>query len=304
MAKHSRSASPPTARVLDVLDYLVEHRGQRWGLSELARNCEISKPTCLAILTELTARGYLRSHPEDKTYGLGPALVTAGRAARRDFALDPVVRDELDSLTRQFGVMSVASGRVGDQFMVLEVATPPGIRPPVSVGQTFPFALPTALMYVLWQPDEVLEHWVRGDHTWSAGLDLDELRRMAAECRSTGYLVEKLTPTLERVYQILGSAAADDLPPELRSLITDLLAGMGGQRVLTRDELRQADPGMSHRVGVIAAPTFDADGDQSLLLTVNVQDALTAGEIAHHGTVLKQTADTLTDSLGGRNPQA
>ncbi|MGC4960745.1 IclR family transcriptional regulator [Gordonia sp. DT101] len=304
MAEHSRSASPPTARVLDILDFLVEHQGHRWGLSELARSCDISKPTCLAILTELTARGYLRSDPVTKTYGLGPALVTAGRAAQRDFALDPVVRDELESLTRQLGAMCVASGRVGDQFMVLEVVTPAGVRPPVSVGQTFPFALPTALMYILWQSDEVLEQWVRGEHTWSAGLDLDELRRMAAECRSTGYLVEKLSPTLERVYRILGSAAAHDLPPELRSLITDLLAGMGGQRVLTRDDLLRADPDMSHRVGVIAAPTFDADGDQSLLLTVNVQGSLTAAEIAHHGTVLKGSADTLTDVLGGRNTQA
>ncbi|MGW5383525.1 helix-turn-helix domain-containing protein [Nocardia sp. NPDC003963] len=300
--QRGESASPPTARVIDIMDFLVRHQGAQPGLSEVARRCAISKPTCLAILTELTVRGYLRCDPDTKTYRLGPAMVTAGRAAQRDFALDPVVSEQLESLSRRFDAMCVASSRVGDEFMVLEVAAPPGTRPRVSVGQIVPVALPTALMYLLWQSDEALEQQMRAEHTWTTGVDLGDLRRMAVECRTVGYLVERLSPTLERVYRILGSATAPDLSPELRGLITELIAGMGQRRVLLHDELRESGPDSTHRVGVIAAPTFDRAGDQALLLAVNVQTDLTVAEIAERGSALKAAADTITTELGGRNP--
>ncbi|MGA6204099.1 helix-turn-helix domain-containing protein [Nocardia testacea] len=296
------SASPPTARVVDILDFLVRHQGAQPGLSEVARRCGISKPTCLGILTELTARGYLRCDPGTKTYRLGPSMVTAGRAAQRDFTPEPVVSEQLESLSRRFGAMCVASSRVGDEFMVLEVATPPGARPLVGVGQIFPVALPTALMYLLWQSDEVLEQQVRDEHSWIAGVELDDLRRMAVECRTVGYLVERLSPTLERVYRILGGTTARDLSPDLRSLITELLASMGRRRVLLHDELQAGSADSTHRVGVIAAPTFDAAGDQALLLVINLQTDLTAAAIAERGSALKAAADTLTTELGGRIP--
>lgn len=300
--KRDTSTSPPTARVLDVLDFLVRHRGAEPGLSEIARRCAISKPTCLGILTELTARGYLRCEPGTKTYRLGPAVVTVGRAALRDFAPDPVVSERLQSLSRRFDTMCVASSRVGDEFIVLEVATPAGTRPPVGVGQIFPVALPTALMYLLWQPDDVLEQQVRAEHSWLASVELDDLRRMAVECRTVGYLVERLSPTLERVYRILGDTTAPELSPDLRALITELLAGMGRRRVLLYDELRDGGADSRHRVGVIAAPTFDERGEQALLLVVNVQADLTAAEIGERGSALKAAADALTAELGGRNP--
>lgn len=269
-------------------------------MSELARVCSISKPTCLAILTELTHRGYLRFDAQSKTYGLGPALVAAGHAAERDFALDPVVGSRLQELSKRFDTMCVASGRVGEQFMVFEVTTPLDVRPLTHVGQTFPFALPTALMYVLWQPDDVLQQWVAEHHSWSAGVGLAELQRMAAECRSTGYLVENLSPTLERVYRILGDGS-HELSPDVRDLISDLLAGMSEHRVLYRDDL---DPTTTatHRVGVISAPTFDDRAEQSLLLALNVLTDLSAAEIAERGAALRAVADEITAATDGRLP--
>ena len=49
-------SSPPTARVVAVLDFLARHPHDTFGLSELARRLDLSKPTCLGILTTLTVR--------------------------------------------------------------------------------------------------------------------------------------------------------------------------------------------------------------------------------------------------------
>ncbi len=101
--------SPPTERVVAVLDFLVARQGERFGLSELARNLGLAKPTCLGIVTALTAGGYLVRDPVTKTYGLGPALIAAGRVARTDFAVGAVARRRLAGLSARYDTVCTAS---------------------------------------------------------------------------------------------------------------------------------------------------------------------------------------------------
>ena len=49
--------SPPTERVVRILDFLADRADQRFGLSELARRLDLSKPTCLGIVTVLCDGG-------------------------------------------------------------------------------------------------------------------------------------------------------------------------------------------------------------------------------------------------------
>ncbi len=69
----SRS-SPPTQRVVAILDFLAKHPQDRFGLSELARRLDLAKPTCLGIVTTLTQSGYLSAtRPTRPTGWGGPA---------------------------------------------------------------------------------------------------------------------------------------------------------------------------------------------------------------------------------------
>src|SRR5947209_7792597 len=52
-------ASPPTGRVVRVLEFMSQHPKGRFGVSELARRVDLSKPTCLGIVTTLADAGYL-----------------------------------------------------------------------------------------------------------------------------------------------------------------------------------------------------------------------------------------------------
>src|SRR5690242_12989694 len=69
----SARRSPPTQRVVSLLDHFVARRGGRYGLSELSRELGMSKPTCLGIVTTLVESGHLTVDPVSKTYGLGPS---------------------------------------------------------------------------------------------------------------------------------------------------------------------------------------------------------------------------------------
>ncbi|WAL63737.1 helix-turn-helix domain-containing protein [Amycolatopsis cynarae] len=286
--------SAPAQRVVRLLDFLAARPGQRFGLSELARELDLSKPTCLGILTELVAGGYLVRDPRTVTYGLGPALVAAGRAAREGFAVSEIARRHLEGLSARYRTTCTASAVVGEQILLLEGTGPA----PVKVGQAYPFAPPVGLMYVLWDSDAAFDAWLAKPPAVPVKLDEQRLREVVAECREHGYLVESQTAGGRRLYSLLAGMAADDLPAHVRELVGELVTSLG-ERVYLGAEL---DPRRRHAVSLLAAPTFDARGRQELVLTMYVGEAVTGAEIARRGAALVATADAVTRDSGGRRP--
>ncbi|KJF19473.1 ArsR family transcriptional regulator [Rhodococcus sp. AD45-ID] len=290
--------SPPTERVVQVLDYLVARPDQRFGLSELARTLEISKPTALGILTVLADRGYLTRDDAVKTYGLGPALIAAGRAAQRGFAVGPIARAQLEKLSAEFDTTCTASAVVGDRISVLEVTGPEGIRKAAKVGQVYPFAPPVGLMYVLWGSDHDLESWLAREPSLPVRLDRDRLLTVVRDCRDAGYLVESLDPIGQRLHTLMAGVVTHDLPSEVRELLGEMVSSLGERVYLGRDISSDDE----HPVSLIAAPTYDAEGHQALVLTLYVGGSITRSEIERRATVLVAAADAVTAEVGGRAP--
>ncbi|MFC9437917.1 helix-turn-helix domain-containing protein [Nocardia sp. NPDC057030] len=286
--------SAPTVRVVQVLDFLVEQRGKRYGLSELARALDLAKPTCLGILTELTAGGYLVRDADTRTYGLGPALIAAGRVAQDSFAISALARAELEKLTARYRTTCTASAVVGEQIMVLE-STGPGL---VKVGAAYHFAPPVGLMYVLWDTDAAFDAWLAKPATVPLQQDEARLRQIVAECRERGYLVESLTAAGRRLYSMLAGFAARDLPDDLRELVGELVTSLG-ERVYLGTDLR---PRKEHPVSLLAAPTYGGDGRQNMVLTMYVGKSITGAEIDRRGTALVAAADAVTTASGGNRP--
>ena len=294
----SARRSPPTERVVALLDHFVARDGGRYGLSDLARGTGLSKPTCLGIVTSLVESGYLVRDPQDKTYGLGPALIAAGTVARANFAAADVANRRLAELSERYDAVCTASAIVGQEVVVLAGTAPAGRPAPTRVGQRYPFAPPVGLMYVLWDSDETFERWLATPPTLPVHLDHEHLRAVVAECRRRGYLVEGMTDTGRRLHTLMAGVAAYDLPPEVRDLMGELASTLG-ERVYLGAELRARG---KHPVSLLSAPTFDADGRQELVLTLGVDAAITGTEIARRGAALVAVADAVTAEAGGRRP--
>ena len=192
IAESSGRASPPTERVVAVLDFLARHPHDRFGVSELARRLGLSKPTCLGIVTTLTDSDYLVRDSADKTYRLGPALISLGHTAQESLRVDPAARAELRRLSAVSGTTAALSAVIDDRITVLELVGPPGADVGVRVGQSYPFAPPVGLMFVLWD-DVALRDWLAKEPTIPLRTDSERMDRVVAECRRTGYLVERLT---------------------------------------------------------------------------------------------------------------
>ncbi|MBD0323028.1 MAG: helix-turn-helix domain-containing protein [Aldersonia sp.] len=288
--------SPPTERVVAVLDFLVAHPGQRFGLSELARRLDVSKPTCLGIVTALADAGYLVRDESTRSYALGPALITAGRAAQEGFAVGPIARRQLADLSTRFHTTCTASGVIGDRITIVELTCPPDERPAEKVGQVYPFAPPVGLMYVLWSSDHDLEAWLNREPALPVRPDRERLDKVVRQCRRTGYLVETFTAMGHRLHRAMAGVVADDLPAELRALLGEMAANLG-ERVLLDDEDALRRP-----VSLLAAPTYDADARQALVITMHVGAAIDRSEIEARGAALTAAADAITAEVGGRRP--
>ena len=294
----SGRASPPTERVVAVLDFLARHPHDRFGVSELARRVGLSKPTCLGIVTTLTDSDYLVRDSKDKTYRLGPALISLGHTAQESLRVDPAARAELRRLSTISGTTAALSAVIDDRITVLELVGPPGADVGVRVGQSYPFAPPVGLMFVLWD-DVALRDWLAKEPTIPLRTDGERMDRVVAECRQTGYLVERLTPGGRRLYALM-SGMSNRLPDELQALLGELVADIG-ERVHLRS---QNPPGgrQRHDISVISAPVFDHHQRQAMVVSLQIGRAITDTEIAKRARALTATADVLTSRLGGTKP--
>jgi DNA-binding IclR family transcriptional regulator len=291
-------ASPPTDRAVRVLDFLSQHPQERFGVSELARRVELSKPTCLGIVTTLTESGYLIRDERDKTYRLGPALITLGHRAQESMRVSPAAGEELRRLSTRFATTAALSAVVDNRIALLELVAPPGARVGVEVGQSYPFAPPVGLMFVLWD-DEAVRDWLAKEPTIPLRTDTERLHRVIAECRADGYLVERLTPGGQRLYALM-AGMSNSLPDELRALLGEIVSDIG-ERVYLRGENSEA--GQRHDVSVISAPVYDHHRRQAMVASLQIGRALTDAEITERARELVVAADALTAQLGGVTPR-
>ena len=291
----SGRSSPPTERVVAVLDFLARHPQQQFGLSELARQLDLSKPTCLGILTTLTDTGYLLRDEQDKTYRLGPALIALGHTAQESMRVSPGARHELRRLAAEHHTTAALSAVVDDRITLLELVAPPGVDPGVRVGQSYPFAPPVGLMFVLWD-DAALRHWLAKTPTIPLRTGTARLQRVIDECRSTGYLVERQTAGGRRLYALM-AGMSNTLPDELRALLGELISDIG-ERVYLRSEAGNAR--QRNDISVMSAPVFDHHQRQVMTLSLHIGVPLTDAEIARRAKDLVASADALTAQLGGR----
>jgi DNA-binding IclR family transcriptional regulator len=290
--------------VVAVLGFLAQHPHDRFGVSELARRLGLSKPTCLGIVSTLAAADYLVRDGQDKTYRLGPALISLGHTAQESMRVNPAAREELRRLSSTYGTTAALSAVIDDRITLLELVGPPGADVGVRVGQSYPFAPPVGLMFVLWD-DEALRDWLAREPTIPLRTDTDRLDRVIAECRTSGYLVERLTPGGRRLYALMAGMSSA-LPDELRALLGELVSDIGERVYLRGDESlarradsREATARQRHDVSVISAPVFDHHRRQAMVVSLQIGRALSDAEITKCARGLTTAAATLTAQLGG-----
>lgn len=282
-----------------MLEYLAAHPDDRFSLSELARGCRLNKATAHALLTELTARGVLLRHPEEKRYSLGPRLIPVGRAAQRGYRVGDFAGGVVRRLAAATGTRVLAVGFDAAHDYVTTVAeSEDPQRASQALPRRWPLVPPVGVVFFAWADEPSVEAWLArcpaGGSVHHALAGLEAARR---DMVSIGAGV----PAWWRLASLLAderatSADASDLVTSVRATLAELAR----QPAL----VTEIDPDALYQPAYVAAPVFDHEGKVVVALVAGCHAArsLRGTDLGALAGAVRGAAEELTAAVYGRKP--
>jgi DNA-binding IclR family transcriptional regulator len=251
--------TPAVARATRILDFMAARAYESFTLTELATAVEVNPTSALAILHALEAAGYVRRHPVQKTYVLGPTLLVLGEGARAQHRLVDAGVAEIEAIAAETRFECSIGFPAGDNVVVVALAGRPAIDvPEVRVGERVPFRPPWGAALVAWRGEDEIERWIRRAHA-SPQLER-QLQDALAATRARGYSIARESEArvrfgsaMHRLVDHPGEQLDDEATEEL---FADLARGL-------IVELHEGEA-----VTVVSAPVFDSAGDVSMHMTL------------------------------------
>lgn len=273
-------SSPPTERVIRILELLAADPERHFSLSEISHTLGISHGTCHAILATLANRQWLVRDRHSGGYCWGPALAALARPVNRK-AFRPELQRLFDTVGRQVilgvrqGTTVVVTDSVGESIV--------GLR--LGAGFRIPLVAPFGREFLAGAGEQVKKEWLSG-----LGAPSPRLRcRLAAvldEVGRRGYAIDRMSREYVRVYSALQALAADGEPDEITARVATAFADLTEVDYLP-DELGGTE---RHPIASVSAPVRDIDGAVAMSVGVAPFTALTATEVADLGAAVRETA--------------
>jgi len=279
----SRS-SPGVRRVAAILNFIADHPGQAFALTDLVRALKLSRATCHALLTGLVDEGYLY-RTSDKTYVLGPALASIGRTATQHFSPLQVAQPEMRALADDFDVVCGAYFLEGDTIHLRErAASASHVGYPVPLGTRMPLRAEQAASFFARLPRDA-EAWLARTQPKPSEEQIDGLKRGMGFARDHGYLV---------LTRRAGFDVRDAGDVGNRALVEDPPVGV--QTVFESAQL--------YSVAAIMAPIYDGHDKVTIsLLLAGFMSAMSPAQIAESGGRLAAACGRISRFLCGETDE-
>lgn len=251
----SRSASPPTRRVIDIVELLMAS-DRRYSVTEIAATLAITRATAVAVLAELQAAGWVSRDP-DRTYSRGPGL--------EDLAVSPVADAESDhvhtalaKLSRQFKCGVSLSAIEPDHFTVLHKSQV--LHHPVTgfaVGQRNPLRFPAGAAVLIQRSAAEQRAWLET----APGVSAAQRRRLLQLARTNKVVLyrpaEQDAALVGLLAELLNQVGEHNLQPNLREQLLDRIAQLSSGALYTPDDI---DAELAMPVSYLTAAVYDNQG--------------------------------------------
>ena len=282
-------ASPPTARVLDVIELLARSADRSFTLAQIVRELRITWATGHAILATLVERGWASRDETDKSFRLGPALAVASDEAVAARPLGRLVRRAADDLSRELAMGASVMERTTDTVTITHFVVSDGSNLTGQAGDRIPYAAPFGQGFAAWEPSAARRAWLERSAITSESV-AKRLEAVLSAVRASGYTVQLMSPEMARAIHVIGVLREDSFSVAMRKVVDRLLAEVVTQTHLP-GERRAA--GKLH-VSTIAAPVFDERGRVALNVAVHPFEKLSPAGIERIAAVLTRVTRALS----------
>ena len=277
----SRS-SPGVWRVAAILNFIADHPGQAFALTDLVRALKLSRATCHALLTGLVEVGYLY-RTSDKTYVLGPALTAIGRTAAEHFSPLQVAKPEMRAIANTYDVVCGAYFLEGDVLHLRDrAASASHVAYPVPLGTKMKLRSAQAVVYYAWSPSDA-EAWLARAEPPPAPDKTALMFESMEFAREYGFVVLERNPGVvfgEPNPELLSSADTDELPVV---------------------PVAQIEAGGAYPVAALMAPVFDAKGKVCFTLVMaGFHAGMTGAQALDAGETLRSACERISGFVAGR----
>lgn len=282
----SRS-SPGVGRVAAILNFIADHPGQAFALTDLVRALKLSRATCHALLTGLVDVGYLY-RTSDKTYVLGPALVALGRTAAEHFSPLQIAQPEMRRLADEFDVVCGAYFLEGDMIHLRDrAASASHVGYPVPLGTRMKMHWTQAITFFARSPRDA-DAWIARSMPQARAEQVEAMHRALEFAQKHGFVPLVRKPGA--ILPLTGDPASftppqgDDIP------------------VTPQIEIKEDS---SYPLAAIMAPILDAKGKVAFALVMaGFRTVLTGEQVMEAGQQLAAACERISTFISGRIPKA
>lgn len=276
-------SSPGVRRVAAILNFMAEHPGEAFALTDLVRALKLSRATCHALLTGLVEVGYLY-RTGDKTYVLGPALAAIGRTAAEHYSPMQVAKPEMRALADEYDVVCGAYFLEGDIMHLRDrAASASHVAYPVPLGTRMKLRSAQAAAYFAWSPEEA-EEWLAQATPRPTQEAVDLMHAAIDFTREHGFTVLVRNPGA-----VMGGRVN---PRELVGTESDELPVIPVADIV---------PDTVYLVGALMAPVFDSRGKVSFsLVMAGFQSGMKGSEVLAAGEQLRDAGKRISGFVAGR----
>ncbi|WP_037572839.1 IclR family transcriptional regulator [Phaeacidiphilus oryzae] len=185
------SGTETAGRVIDVL-LLFTDGPDELGVSQIARELDLSKAVVHRILQTLTSRGMITLDPESRRYRLGSTTAALGARALRGLDLRSAAAGPLDRLHRTTGeTVTLSTAVPGGRVYIEQIVSTQEVKMTVELGRRFPLHAGSSGKCILAFLPEAEREAVLGAGldalTTTTPTDPEALRAELAEIRACGF---------------------------------------------------------------------------------------------------------------------
>ena len=293
-AESGQDPSPPTRRVVAVVELLVAAAETPLTLAEICRELRISRSTAHSILAALCACDWVLRDPLSGRYALGPGLPRPNPVS---VPISRILREPLRQLCSAIGMAACISEVRGDFIAVIESTAFGSARPPVQAGQRLPFVAPFGREFVAWAPVVARQEWLD-----AAGPVNDVYRarmpKVLDEIQERGYGLERLSDPLLRVYAALLTLTDGDGPDPVSARLAGAVADLTIVDFLPGELTRIEE----HPLATISAPIFDGQGNVVMSVSAQPYTRVTRKQVRDIGARVLEFAEQASSLIKQQLP--